>query len=385
MRTRRYDVDWLRALAMLVVFYFHSAKFFDDGWWHIKNAQPSFGITVFTTFVSVWMMPLFFLISGFGSRFSLESRSGGQYLLERLQRLVVPLAFGMLVIVPPQVYLERISKSQFHGSYWQFYPHFFSGVYPTGNLSWHHLWFLAYLFVFSLLCLPLFLRLRQDRGSRFVYRLAAVSQASGLFLLVTPAIALFVIAAALRPMYPGLQNLVSDWANFLFSITLFIYGYLLAADAGFHQAIEKHWKKALAAAMGLTGLLAYVLITYGDQHGYSAANLMLTAGGTLDTWMWLVAILGLGQRFLSGTNRAQPYVNEAVLPFYVLHQTVIIIIGYYVIQWQLGVASKFLIISSAALLATIITYDLFVRRTNATRFLFGMRLKRRVREPEPAS
>jgi glucan biosynthesis protein C len=378
MRPRRYDVDWLRAFAMLVVFYFHSAKFFDDGWWHLKNAQLSFGLSVFTTFVNVWMMPLFFLISGFGSRYSLESRTGAQYVVERLKRLLVPLVFGTLVIIPPQVYLERISKSQFHGSYWQFYPKFFHGVYPTGNFSWHHLWFLAYLLVFSLIALPLFLRLRRDGAGAFVSRLAALGQASwGLFLLVIPAIPLFAISATLGPLFPGLQNLVNDWANFTFSITLFIYGYLLASDAGFSEAIKRHWTKALGGAIVVTLVLAYVLINHREQRGYSLGATVFTAGRALDTWLWLVAILGLGQRFLSFTNRAQAYVNEAVLPFYVTHQTVIIIIGFFVIQWHVGVAAKYLVIASTAFCANVLVYATLVRPWNPMRFLFGMRVRRR--------
>jgi len=372
MPERRYDMDWLRVLAMLVVFYYHSGRFFDEDWWHIKNDQLSFGMTVFGTFVSAWMMPLFFMVSGAGTRFSLLARTGGQYALERLKRLFIPFAFGTLVIIPPQVYLERLDRGQFHGSYWQFYPHFFEGVYPKGNLSWHHLWFLIYLFVFSLIALPLFLYLKKEAGQRFVARLASLCERpGGIFLLAIP---IAIIEPALRPKFPGLQTLISDWANFLTYLTLFIYGYLIAADDRFKRAIDRHWKASLVMALCATGLLAFILIQYDPGRGYTPAFALTTVLGVFTSWFWLIVILGAGQRFLNFSNRFLQYANEAVLPFYILHQTVIIVIGYYVIHWDAGVMLKYLVISTGSFAAIMALYDLIVRRTNVTRFLFGMRL-----------
>jgi len=371
MPKRCYDIDWLRVLAMLAVFYFHNAMFFNDSWWHLKNDQESFGMGVFTAFVGAWMMPLFFMISGVGARFSLLSHAAGQFALERVKRLFIPCLFGTLVIIPPQVYLERIDKGQFHGSYWQFYPHFFEGVYPEGNLSWHHLWFLVYLFVFSLIALPLFLYLKREAGQRFVARLASLCQKpGGLFLLAIP---IAIIEVALRPKYPGWQTLVSDWANFLTYLTLFIYGYLIACDEGFGRAIDRHWKASLVLALCSTALTAFILIRYDPEPGYTVASALTTVLEVFVSWSWLMVFFGAGRRFLRCSNRFLRYANEAVLPFYILHQTVIIIIGFYVIQWDMGVMPKYLIISTASFVVIMALYDLIVRRTNPTRLLFGMR------------
>ena len=160
---RRYDIDWLRVLAMLSVFLFHCARFFDYEDWHVKNNQLDLGLSVFVSFLGLWIMPIFFLLSGEGSYFALSFRKSGQYITERLKRLVVPLLFGMFVIIAPlQVYLERVSRSQFVGSFIEFYPHYFDGFYAFGgNFAWMgiHLWFLEFLFIFSLLSLPPFLYL----------------------------------------------------------------------------------------------------------------------------------------------------------------------------------------------------------------------------------
>jgi glucan biosynthesis protein C len=90
-------------------------------------------------------------------------------------------------------------------------------------------------------------------------------------------------------------------------------------------------------------------------------------------WFWIVALLGYGQKYLSFSNRLLRYASEAAYPFYILHQTIIILVGYYVVQWNIGVWPKFLIIGVAALIGTLLVYDLAVRRTNLTRFLFGMK------------
>jgi peptidoglycan/LPS O-acetylase OafA/YrhL len=386
MRERRYDVDWLRVFAILAVFYFHNARFFDGDWWHIKNAQTSFGMSVFVAFSDVWMMPLFVILSGMASGLALSFRRSGEYALERLKRLLVPLVFGSLVIVAPQVYLERINRGQFHGSYWQFYPHFFSGVYPTGNFSWHHLWFLTYLFAFSIVALPLFSYLRTAAGRGVIARLGSWFDGSrALLLLALPPLLPAFFQASLQPIFHGLQNLVSDWARFLSYLSLFIYGYLLVCDARLGQAVQKCWRAALALGVGLTVVLAFIIIYHDPGLTYSPASIGLRVLRSFNTWFWLLAILGAGRRFLSFSRPLLRYANEAVLPFYVLHQTVIIMIGYYVVKWHAGIPQKYLFISTTALIATLLVYDLAVRRTNVTRFLFGMKVKRRVSEPQPAA
>jgi glucan biosynthesis protein C len=376
-RERRYDVDWLRVLAMLVVFIYHSGRFFNLEWWHLKNAQLSFGVTVFSRVVDQWMMPLFFILSGVGTWYALGHRNGPQYAFERVKRLFVPLAFGTLVIIPPQVYLERIDKAQFHGSYFQFYPHFFSGVYPAGNFSWHHLWFLAYLFVLSLIALPLLLTLRHGGGQGFMSAMRALCDwPGGIFLLAIP---VAIIRFGLGPISAGLQTLYGDWANLLAYLTLFIYGFILYSDDHLNRAIQKHWKVAAAGAIGMTAFLAFIILRFDPHGGYTPAGAGMALGEAFSSWFWLIAILGAGQRYLSFRNTALDYANEAVLPFYVLHQTVIIIVGYYVIQWPLGVPAKYAITASVAFALTLGAYDILVRRWNVTRVLFGMRQKRRRR------
>jgi glucans biosynthesis protein C len=114
---RRYDIDWLRVFAMSLIFLFHCARFFDFEDWHVKNSQLDFGMSVFVGILSQWIMPLFFVLSAISAYYALNQWTAGQYIRERLRRLVIPFLFGIFVLIPPQVYIERVSHFQFSGSW----------------------------------------------------------------------------------------------------------------------------------------------------------------------------------------------------------------------------------------------------------------------------
>ena len=193
---RRYDVDWLRVLAVLLLFPFHTARIFDTfGTWYVKNDQLSGALTYFIAYVNPWHMPLLFLLAGAATYFALRFRSGGQYALERFKRLLIPFIFGLLVIVPPQSYLGLRSHSDFSGSFLGWYPSFFQvnaadmDGYFLGGFTFAHLWFIIYLFIISLVALPLFLLLNRRFGQKVVGWLAAFCSLPGtIFLLAIPII-----------------------------------------------------------------------------------------------------------------------------------------------------------------------------------------------------
>jgi peptidoglycan/LPS O-acetylase OafA/YrhL len=376
---RRHDIDWLRVLAVLLLIYFHTARIFDTDDFYVKNDRVSEGFSIFVNFIYMWHMPLFFFVSGAGTWFALRSRGAGGYASERFKRLFIPLLFGTLIIVPPQVYYMRLGgrgynhlEYVFHGSYLQYYPHFFNGIAPSGDWEWAHLWFLAYLFAFSLAALPLFLYLRKERGRRLVERLAHLAEKrGGIFLFGLP---LMLGEALLRPHWPGLQNLYDDWSNFLFFILFFIYGYLYCSDGRFSKAVERDGKAALLLAV-LIFCIYPIRLAIGNlpSRGYSLDYMSLMSLRALDAWLWLLAVLAFGRRYLNFTNRVLTYANEAALPFYILHQTVIVAIGYYIVRWHMPMMSKYAVITTLSLAGTLIIYDLLVKRTPVTRFLFGMK------------
>jgi len=374
---RRYDLDWLRVFAVLILLFFHSARPFDEWGWHIKNETVSGFITNILQFVNTWHMPLFFLLSGSAAWFALSLRPERSFAKERVKRLFIPLIFGMAVIIPPQVYIERIFRGQFEGSYFSFYLEAFNGSYPEGNLSWHHLWFLAYLFVFSLLSFPIFKRYLVDRKPVFLKRL--MDSMDGRWNLFAPAIPLALYEAVLRPYWPnGNQNLINDWANFASYFTIFVYGFVLMSDQKYQLLIQRHGNKAIILSI-VTSLALFLFYPVGGKLGLSKPafgilELFYRIIWGFSCWFWLVALLSIGARFLNFTNRFLVYSNEAVLPIYILHQTVIVIATFFIIKLSLPILPALILVTFCAFTGSIIIYDLIVKRIKWVRVLFGMRI-----------
>jgi surface polysaccharide O-acyltransferase-like enzyme len=371
---RQNYIDWLRVGAMFLLVFYHTGRLFDYPGWHIKNAELSIGIEAFNRFLDIWLMPLFFLLAGASVWYAFGRRGAAAFAGERTMRLFVPLVFCMLVIVPPQVYVQRIFDGDFTGSFLAWYPNTFHGTYSndnpaTGNLSWHHLWFLAYLYVFSLILIPAFRYFRKESVKGLISRIAIFVEKPGAMYL--PVILLAVINIALRPIYGwGNQNLVSDWANFLFYISVFFSGFLMVSDARVIQTVKR--KRYNSLIVTITATVLYVL---GNDRILPAPGAVVLALNALACWSWLMAIIGFGSRHLGFSNRILRYANEAVLPVYILHQTIIVVLGFYVIKWDTGVMLKYFFIAFTTLLSALAVYEV-VRRTVVTRYLFGMKPRR---------
>jgi len=384
--TRRYDVDWLRVLGMMVVFLFHCARFFDPEGWHVKSPRTSEAVSFVTLVVTIqWMMPLFFILSGIGVYHALARQRWPQYLVSRVKRLAVPLLFGIFVFIAPwQVYLERVSHHEYSGSFWSWYPHYFDGWFGFGgNFAWMgvHLWYLEALFVFSLLTLPLFLFLQSRAGDRLV---AASSR-----LLTTPgAIFLLALPIAVMELFansPGLEGTPLSRRDFggwslLPYLAIFIVGFLLAGGQEMARAVERHRFAGLAVGI-LTFLVAWAGIKLGGLPDRGIAVSILRG---LLCWALLIAICGFASRHLRFSNSFLKYANEAVLPFYILHQTIILTVGFYVLRLDTGLWLEYLLITAASFAAIMALYELLIRRINALRFLFGLKPRRRP-QPVPAS
>jgi glucans biosynthesis protein C len=383
---RRYDIDALRVLAVVLLIYFHTAMIF-AAWetWHVRSNELSIVAEWFIIFVHQWHMPLLFLLAGASTYFALQFRTGRQYAGERIKRLFVPFVVGVLIIVPPQVYIERISSwmttrispIDFTGSFLEFYPQFFQCCYSEGNLSWHHLWFVFYLLVYSLIALPLFLYLRTDKGISHISGWAGTfSKGSNIFWLALPIV---IIEITMRHRFPHWQDLIHDWTNNLHFMLIFIYGYVLFADSRFQDAIDRNKKHALI--LGLVATVGYFGAIYFSRAVPEESTLAL--GGyvaqmglrAISEWGWILAFLGFGHQYLNKPSRLLRYTSEIAYPFYILHQTVIVTLGYYLLPLEAGMLVKYVVISSIALVSTVLLCE-GIKMTNITRFLFGMKPKK---------
>lgn len=368
---RRYDIDWIRIFGMTTIFLYHCGRFFNLEYWHVKNNVLSPGSSIILDVLEIWMMPLFFMISAMSSYYSLTKRAPKQYILERFKRLIIPLIFGtFVIIVPVQVYIERASHGQFSGSFIDFYPHYFDGLYALGgNFAWMglHLWYLEFLFIFSMITLPLFMLVIKQKSSHIASSTFSVLTKPGaIFLLAIPLILVEMFVGQYRDNIIGLQDF-GGW-SLLTYLVFFITGFILSLDPKFKDTIEKQRISALLIAVGIT-LLRIVSYLY-DFESVVKYQDILTATAS---WCWLLAIFGFGSKYFTFNNGILKYANEAVLPFYILHQTVIVIFGFCIRDWELGVATKYIVLSSMSFLTIILVYEFLIRRNKIMRFLFGMK------------
>jgi len=378
-RERLLFLDWLRVLAVLGVFCFHTLRPFDSlADWNIKNAERSFVADALIAFFFQWGMPLFFVLAGAASHFALRSRSGPRFLRDRCLRLLLPLLIGYLLLSPPQAYVEALTHGYFQGSFFQFYPWFFTHIQTSWHAPWigsaYHLWFLIFLWLFTLLALPLFLFLKGDTGQRVIDKIAVWLSRPGMIFLFALPIAL--IQMALRAPFP----VEHDWAEFVCDLAFFIYGYLLFSRPAFTEAIRKQGWIALGVGIACFLIMAVALIagyalTWEASPNYTVGSLFYQAIRGINAWAWVLFVLFCGMRWLNGNNNVLRYMNEAVLPFYVFQQPVIIVIAFYVVPWNMGIFPKWLLISVPALLLVLALYELLIRRLNGLRWLFGMKLR----------
>jgi len=367
---RRHDIDWLRVIAIILVLYFHTAMIFAAEWgWHIKNNELSYIWLEFNDWLSRFRMPLLFFISGYGSYLALRKRTSGRYLKERSLRLLVPLVFAMLIIVPPQIYFERI----FNGAtfnYLSFYPTVFNFVpYPEGNLSWHHMWFVLYLFIYSAILLPVFLYLRKENVQKRVNNVIKNNGWLAYIILVAPTIIIYLTYTINTNRA---NDLIHDGGWLTYWGTFFLAGYLAGTAPSMWVRIEKDTRSLAGLAILSTILINIVRwnrIELDAMLEFAYLFLLPLSG-----WLWLLAMLSFGKRFLNKSHPVLVYANRAIYPFYILHQTIIIIIGYYIVTLvDEGILAKYIFISSASFILSVVIYEYLIRPYRVMRFLFGVK------------
>jgi len=382
---RLHYLDWLQVLAILGVFLFHAVHPFDDLTdWHIKNADKSALATFYTGFFNLWGMPFFFLMAGATSWFSLRRRTAGRYIRERVQRLLIPFIVGVIVLTPIQAYFEARHKGWWEGdSFIEFIfsaeaRNYFFTVYNPITLSpeifaelGYHLWFVGFLFVYSLIALPIFTWLKGDTGAALVSSLARITRWRGGLLFFT--IPLILIGFLFQPFLSG----YTGWASFLYLFVFFIFGYALIADGRFLDAIRRDiW---IHLILGITCTVFFFSVAAGVPvwdwlvaPGTPEFYISWIAWG-LNSWCWAMVMMSIGIRYFNFSNRWLRYGREASFPFYFFHQPVIIFIAFYVVQWDVGVPIKLLVVVIGSFAIALGMYEFLVRRINPVRALFGMR------------
>ncbi|QEY31629.1 acyltransferase [Synechococcus sp. RSCCF101] len=366
-------LDATRFLAVLLLIPFHTAAIFyrgDLGSFYLTAPSSSAVLSAFVLLVHQWHMPLFFLLAGAASWHSLQQRTAVSFLRQRLQRLLLPLVVGTLLLVPPQVYVHAVQSGEPVGGFLRFYPHFFDGVRPAGHFEWGHLWFLAYLLAITLAFLPLMQWLtRPGRGAPGWPTAGCPAWVA----LLLPALPLMLSEALLRPRWPGFQNLVDDWANVSLYGLYFLGGFLFCHLAWPWQSLDRfRWPLVLLAGLTMGVFAALELSGAAPALDSSWPARLFQAFRGANTWYVVLALLALARRFLAAPGTPLHTGAWAGMPLYLLHQPVLVAVGWVVVPLPLPLASRVLLIAGVSLLVCAAVIGGLLPRLGRAGQCFGM-------------
>ncbi|AWX45214.1 hypothetical protein HME9304_02226 [Flagellimonas maritima] len=378
MGKRLYYIDWLRVLAFLTLILFHCAvPFVENYTWEINNKETSPWITRIIWWTHQWRLPLLFFIAGVGVRFSLKRRSILTFFGERTLRLLIPLAFAIFFVTPIQVYFEWMQNGRINMNFLDFYPQVYNIIpYPEGAFTWSHMWFVAYLFVFTILLLPFFSLAKIKWFSHNKSRLNIFfSWPIAHLLLSVPFIIYFY---TLYIDWPEQGSLIDDWFVFTTSITFYYFGFLFSAIDSFWKSCLKYRRFFMCIALTMATILFIKYYWNWELNKPKEENLDLYVYGFFNgihIWTVILTSIGYAMKYLNCSNTYLSYLNKAIYPFYILHQAVIVASGYYVLQLSISIGLKLLLLIMICVITIWALYHFIIRKTAISRLLFGMKWK----------
>jgi peptidoglycan/LPS O-acetylase OafA/YrhL len=378
---RRHDLDNLRIIAFFVLIFYHIGMYYVLEWgWHIKSETTYRWLQELMVMTNPWRMSLLFFISAMALSLVAQKYTPLSLLKMRFTRLLIPLLFGMYFIVAPQAYIEGMDRGLINMTFIDFWLEYIdpqTTLLPEQQssialLTWNHLWFLPYLFVYSAIVLCLSPLIKRFTDSE-------VFKSLPIWAFLATVILLMLIAyMQLRIEYPSTHGLTDDWYNHAKYFSVFVAGYLLAQQQSWwNYIIDKRFYFLVIALAG------YIFIV-ADRNGifaplaalYTISAWVKGFYGTvfiINHWAWILAALGLAGKYLTKTNRFATYANEAILPWYILHQTLIVIIAYSLKPFGIAPQYEWWLVLSGTLLACYLGFEL-IKRTKVTRLLFGLKL-----------
>ncbi|PWL40004.1 hypothetical protein DKG77_04025 [Flagellimonas aquimarina] len=369
-KTRKYFIDWLRIGLIMSVFFFHVGMIFRPEEWHVNSTESFPFLDPIMWWLHLWRMPLLFLVSGVGTFYAIGHRTSWQYVKERFRRLYIPFTVGFFTLVPLMVYVERIDL---YDSLWDFIPHTFDGgPYPVGNISWHHLWFILYLFIISLLIAP-FLNYAKSGHYNMVRGkvIGLVTKKMGLNWLF-PIIILSQVL--LRQYFPkSTHALYNDWAYFTYYLLFFLSGFMLFTSGKVISALTNDRRLYLFQTLIFTVILFSLPVLFSEpsmvqdySRGITEMVISLSCGLTA---------IGYFKKYFNKDHKYRKVLNEAIYPFYLLHQPALIFVGYMVLQLDVSYGMQAVLITLLSLLSIYLTYWFVIRKVNILRVAFGMKRK----------
>jgi len=374
--SRRADLDWVRVGAFFLLIFYHVGMAFVTWDWHVKTARPSMFLQPAMVLLNPWRLSLLFFVSGCATRFMAVRLPPWRLAWQRLGRLGIPLLFGMLVVVPPQSWVQvrehgyRIGYLAFYARYLRADQSFCDAhgclILPT----WNHLWFVAYLLVYTLALMAVTAAVPRRLAARIGRAVPALTGAGAL---VWPALWLVLARFLLMPYFDETHALVGDWYAHSVYAFVFLLGYAVARSAPFWDTLVRlRWRTLGVAVPAALAWSVYAYFYEGDAIPPDALRWTMRCVYGIDQWTCIAAILGFARAHLHRGSRTLDYLTQGVFPFYIAHQTIIVLLEFYLkrLGWPQWAEGCVLIAATAA--GCLLTYEI-VRRVFWLRPLFGLR------------
>ena len=355
-------IDNLRVFAFLVLIFFHASRAFIPGLdWLINDTEKSVLLAEIMRHSGGWRLPLLFFVSGMGTYFAFRSKSAIKFLQQRIHRLLLPLLFGMAVIVVPQVWYERMVYQGYQGGFFEFWSerYFTEGKYPSGQFTWAHLWFVGYLVTMTVGLLPIFMAIESRYGAMLRTGFGKIANSKWIYALFLLPLVLYM---GLSPWYARQTNaLYNDLGWFMTWVSWFTIGYMFAL---MHEQTIATIKRLRWLSLGLAVIASVALYWVGwtPKTGlFGEINSLVPIYNLVKmpfAWFMILTLTGFFAQYLNKANRFLSWANQGVFAFYIIHQTIIVAALYYVIELDMGVWGKFALISIATIIGSVLFFEL---------------------------
>lgn len=371
---RQYHLDWVRVLAFAFLIFYHSALMFVDWGFHIESGHNSTFLKSILLLTSNWRLDVLFVVSGVAIGYMTAKMPLKTFVWQRVLKLYVPLLFAVAVVVAPQAYFEAIQKGVFVGDFWQFWTSvYFSfswdskmqAPFPTYN----HMWYVLYLFHYTLALLPFIAFFNSPKGVALLSRFEQwLSTGTRIVWLPLACYAAFYIAVDDHDITHAFYNDLYGHLVYFFAV---LVGFLFLRMPGVWQAFARNRRVSLVlGVMSYAALL--VLFFWPEIQLSNASNVLWDAAELLVKWSWLALVIGYAKTYLNLTNPFLKYCNGIVYPFFILHQTIIIALGFYVIDWGLSGPMELAVIVFGTFLLCYLITEWVIKKVDILRLLFGM-------------